>query len=48
LQQLTGAVAAVRKRVPLVAATVASYSPEDDHDQGICRAALAAIAAMLA
>jgi arginase len=48
LEQLTGAIAAVRRRVPLVAATVASYSPEEDHNQGICAAAFAAITAMLA
>ncbi|HEY7481328.1 MAG TPA: arginase family protein [Gemmatimonadales bacterium] len=48
LEQLTGAIAAVRGRVPLAAATVASYSPEEDHDQGICRAAFAAITALLA
>jgi arginase len=46
--QLTDAIAAIRARVPLGAAAVASYSPADDHDQGICRAAFAAIDAMLA
>jgi arginase len=47
LDQLTGAIAAIRERVPLAAATVASYSPEEDYEQGICRAAFAAIEAML-
>jgi arginase len=47
LDQLTGAIAAIRDRVPLSAATVASYSPEEDHDQGMCRAAFAAIEAMV-
>jgi arginase len=47
LDQLTDAIAAIRDRVPLAAATVASYSPEEDHDQGICRAAFAAIEAMV-
>jgi arginase len=47
LDQMTGAIAAIRDRVPLAAATVSSYSPEDDHDQGICRAAFAAIEAMV-
>jgi arginase len=47
LTQLTGAIAAIRDRVPVAAATVASYSPEEDHDQGICRAAFAAIEAMV-
>ncbi len=45
--QLTGAIGAIRDRVPLAAATVSSYSPEEDHDQGICRAAFAAIEAMV-
>ena len=47
LDQLTGAIAAIRDRVPLAAATVASYSPEEDHDQGMCRAAFAAIEALV-
>ncbi len=47
LDQLTGAIAAIRDRLPLAAATVASYSPEEDHDQGICRATFAAIEAMV-
>jgi arginase family enzyme len=32
----------------LTAAIAASYSPEDDHDQGVCRAAFAAIDAIVA
>jgi arginase len=47
LDQLTSAISAIRDRVPLAAATVASYSPEEDHDQGMCRAAFAAIEAMV-
>jgi arginase len=47
LDQLTGAIAAIRDRIPVAAATVASYSPEEDQDQGICRAAFAAIEAMV-
>jgi arginase len=47
LDQLTGAIAAIRDRVPLAAATVASYSPEEDNDQGMCRAAFAAIEAIV-
>jgi len=48
LPHLIAAVAAVRARVPLGAAALTSYSPEDDHDQGICRAAFAAIDAIVA
>lgn len=48
LSQLTAAVAAIRARVPLGAAALTSYSPEDDHDQGVCRAAFAAIDAIVA
>jgi arginase len=47
VEQLTGAVAAIRSRVPLQAATLASYAPEFDTDGGVCRAALAAVDAML-
>jgi arginase len=47
LDQLTGAIAAIQDRVPLAAATVASYAPDEDDDQGICRAAFAAIEAVL-
>ncbi|HEY8793630.1 MAG TPA: arginase family protein [Gemmatimonadaceae bacterium] len=48
LSQLTAAVAAIRARVPLGAAALTSYSPEDDHDQGVCKAAFAAIDAIVA
>jgi|tagenome__1003787_1003787.scaffolds.fasta_scaffold20816002_2 arginase len=48
LPRLIAAVAAVRARVPLGAAALTSYSPEDDRDQGICRAAFAAIDAIVA
>jgi hypothetical protein len=41
-------VVAVRARVPLGAAALTSYSPEDDHDQGVCRATFAAIDAIVA
>lgn len=47
LAQLTGAIAAIRAQVPLHAAALASYSPEDDHDGGIARAAFAAVDAIL-
>ena len=47
LPQLTAAIAVVRARVPLGAAALTSYSPEDDHDQGVCRAAFAAIDAIV-
>lgn len=48
LSQLIAAVSLIRARVPLGAATVASYSPEDDCDQAVCRAAFAAIDAIVA
>src|SRR5262249_10481593 len=48
LPHLTAAIAAVRARVPLGAAALTSYSPEDDHDQRVCRAAFAAIDAVVA
>ena len=46
--QLTATVAAIRARVSLRAACIASYSPEDDRDQAVARAVFAAIDAMLA
>jgi arginase family enzyme len=46
--QLTGAIAAIRARVLLGAAALTSYSPEHDHDQGVCKAAFAAIDAIVA
>ena len=48
LSHLTSAIAVVRSRVPLGAAALTSYLPEDDHDQGVCRAAFAAIDAIVA
>src|SRR6266536_1019035 len=48
LPHLTAAIAVVRARVPLGAAALTSYSPVDDHDQGVCRAAFAAIDAIVA
>ena len=45
--QLTGAITAIRSRVPLAGAGLASYDPEFDTDGGVCRAAFAAIDAML-
>lgn len=48
LPHLTAAIDLVRARVPLGAAALTSYSPEDDHDQGVCRAAFAAIDAIVA
>ena len=45
--QLTATVAAVRARVPLHAAGIASYAPEEDRGQGVARAAFAAIDAIL-
>ena len=45
---LTSAIAVIRSRVPLGAAALTSYSPEDDHDQGVCTAAFAAIDAIVA
>jgi hypothetical protein len=37
----------VRARIPLGAAAITSYSLEDDHDQGVCKAAFAAIDALV-
>ena len=48
LAHLTAAIAAIRARVPLGAAAITSYAPEDDNDQGVCRAAFAAIDAIVA
>lgn len=47
VEQLTGAIAAIRDRVPLGAAAVTSYGPENDTDQAVCRAAFAAIDAIV-
>ena len=42
-----GAIAAVRARMPIGAFTIASYAPEYDGDQAVCRAAFAALDAVL-
>jgi arginase len=47
VEQLTEAIAAIRARIPLGAAALASYAPEFDSEGGVCRAAFAAIDAML-
>jgi arginase len=45
--QLTAAITAIRERVPLGAVTIASYAPEYDRDQAVCRALFAALDAIL-
>jgi arginase len=45
--QVTAAISAIRARTPLGAATIASYAPEYDRDGAICRAAFAALDAIL-
>jgi arginase len=45
--QLLGAIGAIRARMPLGAVTIASYAPEYDRDQAVCRAAFAALETML-
>jgi arginase len=47
VEQLTDAMAAIRARIPLAAAALASYAPEFDSQGGVCRAAFAAVDAML-
>jgi arginase len=47
VEKLTEAIAAIRARIPLAAAALASYAPEFDSDGGVCRAAFAAIDAIL-
>lgn len=47
LAQLTGAITAIRAHVALRAAALTSYSPEDDHNGGIARAAIAAVGAIV-
>jgi arginase len=47
VEQLTAAIAAIRTRIPLGAAAVTSYAPEYDSHDTICRAAFAAIDAIL-
>ena len=47
VEQLTQAIAAIRARTPLGAAAVTCYAPEYDSERGVCRAAFAAIDAMI-
>jgi arginase len=47
LAQLTTAITAIQTQVPLGATTIASYAPEYDRDQGVRRAAFAALDAIL-
>ena len=47
VSRLTATVEAIRARVPLHAAGIASYSPEEDRGQGVAQAAFAAIDAIL-
>jgi arginase len=47
VDQLTAAIAAIRARVPLGAAVLASYAPEFDSEGGVRRAAFAAVDAMV-
>jgi arginase family enzyme len=47
LTQLTSAIGAIRSRVTLGAATIASYAPEYDRDQAVARAAFRALDAVL-
>jgi len=47
VEQLISAIAAIRTRIPVGAAAVTSYAPEYDSQQTICRAAFAAIDAIL-
>jgi arginase len=46
--QLIAAITAIRARMLLGAVTIASYAPEYDRDQAVCRAAFAALDAILA
>jgi arginase len=48
VEQLTAAIAAIRARIPLGAAALASYAPEYDSHERVCRAAFAALDAILA
>ena len=47
VEQLTGAIAAIRARIPLGAAVLASYAPEFDSGGGVWRAAFTAIDSLL-
>ena len=48
VELLTGTIESIRARLPLGAATLASYAPEFDEQGVVCRAAFAAIDAILA
>ena len=48
VEQLTAGIAAIRARVPIGAAALASYAPEYDSQKEVCRAAFAALDAVLA
>jgi arginase len=48
VEQLTGAIGAIRATIPLGAAALASYAPEYDRDGAVRRAAFAALDAVLA
>jgi arginase family enzyme len=47
VEELTRAIATIRARVTLGAAVLASYAPEFDEGGAVCRAAFAAIDALL-
>ena len=47
VEEVVGAIAAVRARMPIGAFTVASYDPEGDGDGAVGRAVLAALDAAL-
>ena len=46
-EEVAAAIAAIRARTPLGAAAITSYAPEYDSGEGVCRAAFAAIDAIL-
>jgi len=48
VEQLVAAIAAIRARTPLGAAALTSYAPEYDPQGGVCRAAFAAVEAIVA
>jgi arginase family enzyme len=48
VEQLTAAIRAIHSRVSLGAAPLASYAPEYDSTRHVCRAAFAALDAILA
>lgn len=47
VEQVTDAITAIRERLPLGAAAITSYGPDYDTDQTVCRAAFAAIDAIV-